>query len=284
LPGFEPAHVPTPLPAGTTRPSVTVHDALADLPRFSGRRWERGRRDPLPARDGQPYASAPRADYQRLMRHWPGFEAGDTVADHITRRLTRRDFRLFGAMAPGDEFPRAKQLAQERWQRLVEHLRSRHPNWDPELEEQLHRRLVPPYPTDSFPNRWWKLHPERPSRTLMAHLGKDGYTHIHYDSRQARVITVREAARLQSFPDGFRFERSMNDAYRQVGNAVPPLLAAALAARLLDDLGYAAGAEAMPIIAMGPSVEAPQTELPRLDNSSHIAWPRSGANAGSGRQ
>lgn len=243
LPGLESAHVPTPLPDGLTKPSVTVHDALSDLPRFSGRRWERGRSDPLPARDGQPYAIAPKTDYQRQMRSWPGFEAGDMTADHITRRLTRRDFRLFAAMAPGDEFPRAKQIAQERWRKIVEYLRPRHPHSISELEEQLRQRLVPPYPTDSFPNRWWKLNPERPSRTLMAHLGKDGYTHIHYDSRQARVITVREAARLQSFPDGFRFEGSMNDAYKQIGNAVPPLLAAALAARLLDDLGYVDGAE-----------------------------------------
>src|SRR5258708_17792885 len=68
-----------------------------------------------------------------------------------------------------------------------------------------------------------------PARTLMAHLGKDGYSHIHYDSSQARTISVREAARLQSFPDGFVFEGSMNPAFRQIGNAVPPLLALAIA-------------------------------------------------------
>jgi DNA (cytosine-5)-methyltransferase 1 len=66
----------------------------------------------------------------------------------------------------------------------------------------------------------------------MAHLGKDGYSHIHYDSDQARTISVREAARLQSFPDGFVFEGSMNPAFRQIGNAVPPLLAKALALRI----------------------------------------------------
>jgi DNA (cytosine-5)-methyltransferase 1 len=59
----------------------------------------------------------------------------------------------------------------------------------------------------------------------MAHLGKDSYSHIHYDSEQARTISVREAARLQSFPDGFVFNGSMNSAFRQIGNAVPPLLA-----------------------------------------------------------
>jgi len=63
----------------------------------------------------------------------------------------------------------------------------------------------------------------------MAHLGKDGYSHIHYDSDQARTISVREAARLQSFPDGFQFCGTMNPAFRQIGNAVPPLMAKALA-------------------------------------------------------
>jgi DNA (cytosine-5)-methyltransferase 1 len=60
-------------------------------------------------------------------------------------------------------------------------------------------------------------------------LGKDGYSHIHYDSSQARTISVREAARLQSFPDGFKFCGTMNPAFRQIGNAVPPLMASALA-------------------------------------------------------
>jgi DNA (cytosine-5)-methyltransferase 1 len=70
----------------------------------------------------------------------------------------------------------------------------------------------------------------------MAHIGKDTYSHIHYDSSQARTISVREAARLQSFPDGFRFSGTMNPAFRQIGNAVPPLLAYAVCARLRSDL------------------------------------------------
>ena len=67
----------------------------------------------------------------------------------------------------------------------------------------------------------------------MAHIGKDTYSHIHYDSSQARTISVREAARLQSFPDGFRFAGTMNPAFRQIGNAVPPLLANAVFSHLL---------------------------------------------------
>ena len=70
----------------------------------------------------------------------------------------------------------------------------------------------------------------------MAHLGKDSYSHIHYDSVQARTISVREAARLQSFPDGFRFCGTMNPAFRQIGNAVPPLLARSLAEAISNAL------------------------------------------------
>jgi len=71
----------------------------------------------------------------------------------------------------------------------------------------------------------------------MAHLGKDSYSHIHFDSDQARPISIREAARLQSFPDGFVFRGSMNPAFKQVGNAVPPLVAYAIAREIRASLG-----------------------------------------------
>lgn len=70
----------------------------------------------------------------------------------------------------------------------------------------------------------------------MAHLGKDSYSHIHYDSRQKRTISVREAARLQSFPDGFLFAGTMNPAFKQIGNAVPPLLSKAIAENMMREL------------------------------------------------
>lgn len=75
------------------------------------------------------------------------------------------------------------------------------------------------------------------ARTPMAHLGKDSYSHIHYDSAQACTISVREAARLQSFPDGLQFCGSMNAGLRQIGNAVPPLLGYALARQIRRQLG-----------------------------------------------
>lgn len=202
--------------------AVTAAEAIGDLPPITlhreGKLKRGARRFTELARyreDVEPSA------YAKEMRSWPGFEGSEGVYDHVLRYLPR-DTIIFEAMQQGDEYPAAHRVANRLFEE--EARRRRIPRDSPEWR-RLHRAMVPPYDPGKFPNRWWKLKADGPVRTLTAHIGKDTYSHIHYDSAQARVITVREAARLQSFPDGFVFAGTMNPAFRQIGNAVPPLLA-----------------------------------------------------------
>lgn len=83
-------------------------------------------------------------------------------------------------------------------------------------------------------HRYHVLDPNLPSTTIIAHLHKDGNRFIHYDSKQARTITPREAALLQSFDEDFEFVGTQGNVYEMIGNAVPPQLAKALAESIVD--------------------------------------------------
>lgn len=231
-----PPRVPPELP-----PAVTAEEAIGDLPPIhareelkSGKLRRGARRFDTPLHY---LPNSPVSPFAQAMRSWPGFDAPGALLDHVIRYLPR-DFPLFARMKPGDQYPEAHRLACTMFEARLAAERECGfdiPVGTPEYD-RLRREMVPPYDVNKFPNKWRKLSPTQPARTLMAHLGKDGYSHIHYDNAQARTISVREAARLQSFPDGFGFCGTMNPAFRQIGNAVPPLLAKALATEVASVL------------------------------------------------
>ena len=173
----------------TTRPHVTVWDAISDLPRISrpekGDRLENSRRK---------YSSGPSCSFQRSMRG-----SLSHVENNITRWHRKKDLKVFKKMHNGDKWA--------------------------DLSDE-NRRMIG-YSDKSFNDKWRRLPMDKPSWTVTSHLSRDGYMFIH--PTQCRTISVREAARLQSFPDQFVFKGSRSAQFQQIGNAVPPLLAAAIA-------------------------------------------------------
>ena len=138
----------------------------------------------------------------------------DILTLHIARNHNDRDREIY-------------RFYIEKWKK-----EKRRPEYD-ELPEYLktHRnRKV-------FKDRFKVIAPDLPySQTIMAHLEKDGHYFIHPDINQLRSISVREAARLQSFPDNFYFEGPMTAMFRQIGNAVPPLMAEKIAKKIKEML------------------------------------------------
>lgn len=175
---------------------ITVWQAISDLPIVP-----HGHRQ-----DEMPYE--PRCElneYQQLMRQG----AGDALYNHQTRWHNEQDLEAFAWLPEGGKYF--------------------------ELPDRYKR-----YRDDIFKDKYWKLYRNRPSWTIEAHIGKDTYRHIYPSRKEGpeppRTISVREAARLQSFPDRFRFLGAFTRQFFQVGNAVPPLLAKAVAEAILPGL------------------------------------------------
>jgi DNA (cytosine-5)-methyltransferase 1 len=176
---------------------VKVSSAISDLPSVKG-----GWRPPGGADGWQAYGG-PRTRFQRAMRLGVPPEQSDRVYDHITRPVRPDDALAFDLMDAGTLYS--------------------------DLPEKYKR-----YRDDIFDDKYKRLDEHDLSRTITAHIAKDGYWYIHPE--QNRTLTVREAARLQTFPDWYRFAGPPSAAFRQIGNAVPPALGRAIGQGLNQSL------------------------------------------------
>lgn len=136
----------------------------------------------------------------------------DFVTQHIARPNNENDLEIY-------------RIAVQEWEQ------GRRLNY-----AKLPQRLIKHSNTKTFTNRFQVVNGEGVSHTVVAHIAMDGHYYIHPDIKQNRSISVREAARIQSFPDDYFFEGSRTAAFKQIGNAVPPLMAEKIARKIKEML------------------------------------------------
>lgn len=170
----------------------TKRDLLFDLPRLNPG-------DELPVT----YYTKPINEYLEQSKIRNGV---DFVTQHIARNHNDRDLEIYS-------------MAIDKWMNNQERLKY----------NDIPKRLQTHKNTKAFLDRYKVVDPEGHSHTIVAHIAKDGHYYIYPDSKQVRSLSVREAARIQSFPDDYYFEGGRTSAFKQIGNAVPPLMAKAIA-------------------------------------------------------
>ncbi len=126
------------------------------------------------------------------------------VTQHVTRPHNERDLSIY-------------RIAIQKW--LLNRERLKYPDLPENLKTHTNQ--------ESFLDRFKVVDPDGCSHTVVAHIAKDGHYYIYPDLEQIRSLSIREAARIQSFPDDYYFEGGRSAAFRQIGNAVPPLMAVA---------------------------------------------------------
>lgn len=135
----------------------------------------------------------------------------DFTTQHISRKNNENDLEIY-------------KIAVDKW--VNENKRLNY--------SELPERLIKHKNTKSFTNRFQVVNHAGISHTVVAHICADGHYYIHPDITQNRSITVREAARIQSFPDDYFFEKSRTTAFKQIGNAVPVLMAEGIAKKIKE--------------------------------------------------
>jgi len=175
-------------------PPVTLGEAIFDLP---SRKAEEGY--------AVEFWDPPRAPkdprHRRYLAKFGLLGSSRILYNHTVRYNNERDLELYALLRPGEDSIHAL--------------------------ERYDRGDLMRYRRDVFDDKYSRLRDDRPSKTIVSHLAKDGNAYIH--PSQTRSLSVREAARLQSFRDEYAFCGSPSDQWIQLGNAVPPIVAAAIA-------------------------------------------------------
>jgi len=199
------------------KPYVSVYEAIGDLPRVSPKvtytgltknQKEKIRKKNLSINNGKEKTDLNKNRFEKhlskITQSGIGFfnfvrpNGYKFIDHHISRSQQISDINLFRLMKQGE-------TAKDFMERMP----------------KMSRRLIK-YDMFSFKDKYRRQKAKGPSTTVFAHLSKDGNRFIH--PTQARTYTPREAARIQSFPDDFTFEGTMTKKFRQIGNAVPPLM------------------------------------------------------------
>ena len=155
-------------------------------------------------RDDALHYKRPKTEFQKRARAGLPEAEENLIHDHRTRGVRADDLRAYRLMKPGQTYA--------------------------DIPEELRR-----YRVDIFDDKYKRLSWNQLSRTITAHIARDGYWYIH--PAQHRTLSIREAARVQTFPDWFRFAGYPTTQYRQIGNAVPPALARTIGQELCRGLG-----------------------------------------------
>jgi DNA (cytosine-5)-methyltransferase 1 len=234
----------------------SVRDMVSDLPRIRSRlskqvddptRWRAELKKIKPAEvarhlDGTEYKSAVRSAMERVLSSsdWPE----DTQAVRFAARQGRlpnaisrvRDPLLHVLDGHESRSHMASDLQRYLFAAIFADVTERSPklaDFPPHLLPH-HENVQEGVAGAMFSDRFRVQLANRTSTTITSHISKDGHYFIHYDPLQCRSLTLREAARLQTFPDNYRFLGNRTSQYHQVGNAVPPYLAGQIAEIVAD--------------------------------------------------
>jgi DNA (cytosine-5)-methyltransferase 1 len=214
----------TPEPLLTRKP-VTVAEAIGDLPSLKGLDSGEVRKEYSAKQKGQPMTHA-----RGLRESLPdslfaflsplSYQLDDVLLNHQARSHMKEDLERYAWWAA-----EAKKTGKS-----------------PTLHDNVPKVLLPKHQNVHdespmvFADRFKVQLANKPSGTVTSHISKDGHYYIHYDAAQARSFSVREAARIQTFPDDYFFMGNRTQQYHQVGNAVPPYLAYQIGLRVYEAL------------------------------------------------